>query len=166
MSDKSVEMPSFELPPQPEIGQVESEATLEAPVRTPEAGSNQPGIQQQPVAAPQPSPVLLQTVQAPQAPTNIIVQSQTSDDGLTAADTDLIEKMWVDKAKDIVAKTADDPHTQKEEISKVKAEYLQKRFKKSIKTDHAEVVKQPYEATARPVSPSLPAPVNQPDQAG
>jgi len=52
-----------------------------------------------------------------------------------ASDNDRIEKEWIDKAKDIISKTQDDPFEQKEAMSKVKAEYIQKRFNKTIKTD-------------------------------
>ncbi len=172
MSDRNVELPSFELPPQPELGQEAVDNNVEAPVNTPETGGNQPGRQQQPVATPLPSqPIQLQTMAPASGPTNIVVKAPSSDDGLVAADADLIEKEWVDKAKEIVAKTQNDPHTQKEEISKVKAEYMEKRFKKTIKTDSTKPEKLPYETTARPVSPTLPtpvlpAPVNQPEQAG
>lgn len=48
-------------------------------------------------------------------------------------DTDLIEKEWVDKAKAIVERTRDDPYKQSEELTMVKADYLQKRYNKTIK---------------------------------
>lgn len=56
---------------------------------------------------------------------------------LPAADKDLIEKQWVQKAKEIVADTKSDPYKQKSEMSKAKADYIQKRFKKTVKTDDA-----------------------------
>ncbi|HCM51789.1 TPA: hypothetical protein DIS56_01495 [Candidatus Saccharibacteria bacterium] len=55
--------------------------------------------------------------------------------GLAAADSNLIEKEWVEKAKQIIAKTRNDPYSQKTEVSKIKADYIQKRFNKPIKTD-------------------------------
>lgn len=58
---------------------------------------------------------------------------KTSD--IPAADKDLIEKQWVQKAKEIVAETKNDPYKQKSEMSRAKADYIQKRFKKVIKTD-------------------------------
>jgi hypothetical protein len=54
-----------------------------------------------------------------------------------AKDSDHIETEWVDKAKAVVARTQDDPYLQKTEMSKIKAEYIQKRFNKQIKTDEA-----------------------------
>jgi hypothetical protein len=61
--------------------------------------------------------------------------SDDSSDALTAAEIDRIEKEWVDKAKSIVAKTRDDPHLQNTAMSKVKADYIKKRFNKTIPTD-------------------------------
>lgn len=49
-----------------------------------------------------------------------------------AADSDLIEKEWVLKAKQIVEHTSGDPFTMQEELSKVKADYMRKRYKKDL----------------------------------
>lgn len=49
-----------------------------------------------------------------------------------AADSDLIEKEWVMKAKQIVEHTAEDPYKQQEELSKIKADYMKKRYNKDI----------------------------------
>jgi len=58
---------------------------------------------------------------------------QKADSGLSAEDVDLIEKEWVEKAKRIVNNTQGDPYTQNEELSKMKSEYLKKRYNKDIK---------------------------------
>ncbi len=50
-----------------------------------------------------------------------------------AEDIDLIEKEWVRKAKDIVNATYGDPYTQNKQISKMKVEYIKKRYNKEIK---------------------------------
>lgn len=50
-----------------------------------------------------------------------------------ADDTDLIEKEWVLKAKEIVARTSQDPYQQNKEVEKMKADYLKKRYNKDIK---------------------------------
>lgn len=49
-----------------------------------------------------------------------------------AADSDLIEKEWVIKAKEIVEHTAEDPFRQQEELSKMKADYMKKRYNKDV----------------------------------
>ena len=63
--------------------------------------------------------------------------SATTDDPMSstlmADDVDLIEKEWIFKAKAIVAQTKDDPYVQNKELSKVKAEYVKKRYGKDLK---------------------------------
>lgn len=48
-------------------------------------------------------------------------------------DTDLIEKEWVHRAKQIVERTRDDPYKQSEELTVVRADYLKQRYDKSVK---------------------------------
>lgn len=45
-----------------------------------------------------------------------------------AADEDLIEKEWVDKAKKIVADTQNDPHQREEAVNQLQRDYLKKRY--------------------------------------
>lgn len=52
---------------------------------------------------------------------------------LAASDIDLIEKEWVNKAKEIVSRTIGDPYVQNKEINKIKADYIKKRYNKDIK---------------------------------
>ena len=52
-----------------------------------------------------------------------------------AEDVDLIEKEWVEKAKHIVSTTRDDPSEQNLEISKLKADYMKKRYNKDLDID-------------------------------
>ena len=50
-----------------------------------------------------------------------------------ADDADVIEKEWVEKAKDIVAKTKTDPHQQSLELTNFRHDYMKKRYGKEIK---------------------------------
>lgn len=50
-----------------------------------------------------------------------------------AEDSDLIEKEWVERAKEIVEHTKDDPYEQQKALSKMKADYMKKRYNKDIK---------------------------------
>lgn len=78
------------------------------------------------------TPIALPTPVQPQVD-DTSAQSATSDDlPLTAADDDLIEKEWVDKAKKIVADTRDDPHMREKEVGKLQADYLRKRYGKEL----------------------------------
>lgn len=54
------------------------------------------------------------------------------DNPIVANDDDLIEKEWVDKAKQIIAHTKDDPYRREQEVSKLQADYLQKRYGREI----------------------------------
>lgn len=53
-----------------------------------------------------------------------------------ADDTDLIEKEWVYKAKEIVGRTRNDPYKQNEALHQLKADYMKKRYNKSIKLNN------------------------------
>ncbi len=44
-----------------------------------------------------------------------------------------LDEEWVNKARDIVERTKDDPFTQVNELSKVKAGYLKARYNKEYK---------------------------------
>ncbi len=59
----------------------------------------------------------------------------TVTDDLPANDTDLIEKAWVVKAKEIVEQTKNDPFEQSNEIKKIRADYQNKRFNTNVKID-------------------------------
>ncbi len=122
--------PTFELPKSP--GNIES-APDQAPEQLPNPELPSP-------SAPAPAQVATAdpaAIAVPAQPINPVadnsqpVQPKTS--GLPAEDADLIEKQWVTKAKQIVEQTKNDPFVQNQEISKVKAEYISKRFNKQIK---------------------------------
>lgn len=50
----------------------------------------------------------------------------------SAADTDIIEKEWIVKTKEIIEATRHDPHRQTKELHKLKAEYMNKRYNRII----------------------------------
>lgn len=133
------EAPSFELPSaQPpeqasplmpehqgaDTTETQHAIALEQGVSSPQLPSVAPPFVD-PQASPLQAPVLDPVTQPPQA--------STSGAPHIADDTDLIEKEWVIKAKEIVAKTSHDPHLQNREMNKFKADYLKKRYNKDIK---------------------------------
>lgn len=70
-------------------------------------------------------------------PTPVVEDSPNDSDDdtpLTAGDDDLIEKEWVDKAKQVLAKTKDDPYEREQQISRLQVEYLRKRYGKELDT--------------------------------
>lgn len=67
-------------------------------------------------------------------PQPIVDDASVSDDGtpIVAADDDLIEREWVDKAKAIIVNTKDDPYQRELQVSKLQADYLKKRYGKDL----------------------------------
>jgi hypothetical protein len=84
-----------------------------------------------PAAVIQAAPALppLPPVAPPQQSTKPVVDDSNP---ATAADEDLIEKEWVEKAKKVVSDTKHDPYLQGKEVSKLQADYLQKRYGKTV----------------------------------
>lgn len=56
----------------------------------------------------------------------------TNSNPLVAADEDVIEKEWVDRAKKIVLATKDNPHGRQQQVSELQKDYLQKRYGKQL----------------------------------
>ena len=67
-----------------------------------------------------------------QAPVSQSAASTTTP--MVAADEDLIEKEWVDKAKEIITQTKDDPHARTAQVNALQRDYLQKRYGKVVGT--------------------------------
>lgn len=55
-----------------------------------------------------------------------------SDAPTVANDDDLIEKEWVDKAKKVLAETRDDPYRREQEVNRLQADYLVKRYGRKL----------------------------------
>lgn len=56
-----------------------------------------------------------------------------------AADTDTIEKEWIDKVQQIISSTRNNPHAQQNEISRLMADYVLKRFGKKVGASEEQV---------------------------
>ena len=129
--------PSFELPA-PKANEGEGPIPQEqAPLPRPEAKpapSQQPPRTSAPIdpnPAPIPSTATQPAIMPVDQPAPQTMWPQV------AEDNDLIEKEWVVKAKQIVAATREDPHTQNKEINRFKADYLKKRYNKDIKLEES-----------------------------
>lgn len=49
-----------------------------------------------------------------------------------AEDVDVIEKEWVDKAKQIISSTKDDPYKRSAQVNELQRDYLKKRYGKDL----------------------------------
>jgi hypothetical protein len=101
--------------------------------QAPTSGAEMPSIS---TPAPMPAiplpipPVGQSSTQQASVPTSIGNQGNPSS---ASDDADLIEKEWVSKAKQIVEQTKDDPYKQSEELTVFKADYMKKRYNRTIK---------------------------------
>lgn len=142
MNQQSIEkQPSLNLPPvrqETPVGKHEAGADSLQNVKQLGSERNPEFIAQgQSSSTPQPSAGSAVTPVEPAQTTTVSSTPATNDDTnpMIADDVDLIEKEWVEKAKKIVAQTKDDPYKQNEEINKVKADYIKKRYNKTIEAN-------------------------------
>src|SRR5665213_466680 len=123
--------------PEVDLSSPSVESSTQRPNNTPEsfaAGELKPVVTP-PVLTQQPSsvsanPLLLDNQQPPTQP---VAAAHPNNNPQIADDNDLIEKEWVTKAKEIVAKTKHDPHLETKEINLFRADYLKKRYNKELK---------------------------------
>lgn len=109
------------------------EALPRAPEQAPATAERGPALQPPAVAPPLSSSPVPQSLPATVPPADDVAAT-TDNSSLTADDDgDLIEKAWVEKAKQIVERTRDDPFRQTEELTIFKADYMKKRYGKTIK---------------------------------
>ncbi len=122
-------------PDQVETGHVEDAPAPAAPEVDRPAGEGANQNQGMVLPAPMPQPVAPAPAKAKDDSS-----SQSDEDKKTALaapdladDVDVIEKEWVDKAKQIVQDSVEDPYRQNHNVSVLKADYMKKRYGKDIK---------------------------------
>lgn len=142
MNQQSIEkQPSLNLPPvRQETPASKQGAGIEVSQNVKQLGSERNPefvAQGQSSTTPQPSAGSATASTEPIQATTVSSTPTVADDAnpMIADDVDLIEKEWVEKAKKIVAQTKDDPYKQNEEINKVKADYIKKRYNKTIEAN-------------------------------
>ena len=112
---------SAPLPASPEVGVERNPELFEQRSESTPAVAAQTVLPPPVVALPQPA------APAPAQPVAV------SDDlPLVANDDDLIEREWVDKAKKIIVETKDDPYRREQEVGRLQADYLRKRYGREL----------------------------------
>lgn len=76
---------------------------------------------------------VIPTIPAMPDPVAQVQKSVIDDNPAVAADDDVIEKEWVEKAKKVISETKHDPYLQEQAVSRLQADYLQKRYGKTVK---------------------------------
>ncbi len=124
----------------PHIPEVQAPHTTEQQ-RTGERPALQEQAPHDPVGgAPPPMPVIpLPPATSPVAQPTAQAQAIIDDSNpAIAADEDLIEKEWVEKAKKVISETKHDPYAQEQAVSRLQADYLNKRYGKVVKVPQEE----------------------------
>lgn len=121
---------SYEVPPNyasPETGiQTTPEHLPTAnPERAPERSPIELAPPPPPMPVAQPQPAALPTVQ----PTT---DTSTAQNPIAANDDDVIEKEWVDRAKQVIVETRNDPRARELAIGALQRDYLMKRYGKQL----------------------------------
>ena len=115
----------------PENASPVTESRLEQPLVATEKEPQAPPAQiPTPVTDPV-SPVPLKSQQPQQA--GVVASDDSSQISVPAEDVDVIEKVWVEKAKHVIQANRVNPGMQTIELSKIKAGYLKNRYNKDIK---------------------------------
>lgn len=81
---------------------------------------------------PAPPPMMPLPVPAPVVAAPSTTPLAPDDTPVLAGDDDLIEKEWVDKAKRIILDTKNDPYRREQEVNRLQADYLRKRYGKEL----------------------------------
>lgn len=119
----------------PEVGAVETPNTS-TPEKARPAQAEQAGttINRAPAGAPALSlpPIAVPTIGP--TPDEPVDDTAAPAAPLIADDVEVIEKEWVDKAREIVRQTKNDPYAQEQAVEALQRAYLKKRYNKDLKS--------------------------------
>lgn len=127
------QQPVMDLPPVGDTGNLPEVIERQGSERNPEL---LPAAQRDDPVTSVPSPVQPVWPSASPRPSAAQPSVSNTQNPSIADDVDLIEKEWVEKAKEIVEKTKDNPYLQNKAISEFKADYIKKRYNKDLTQGH------------------------------
>lgn len=86
------------------------------------------------LAPPPPVAIPMPVVSVPQAPvaTATPTPDPTVSNPVAANDDDVIEKEWVDRAKQVILQTKDNPYAREKAIGELQRDYLAKRYGRRV----------------------------------
>jgi Txe/YoeB family toxin of Txe-Axe toxin-antitoxin module len=124
-------------------GAAQPSERLDAPTvsgLSPEIGVFEAGSERVEQKAESQTPMATPSVMLPQVvvndttppPANNDVKTTTSNNPTTAKDSDSIEKEWVERVKQVLKDTKDDPYKKEEEVKALKLDYLEKRYNRKL----------------------------------
>lgn len=129
---------SIEQVPVPQIESYEVPPNLSSPER--DAGVSMERVEQRsPVELAPPPPVAIPPVVSTVPPVNQPLPApiaQPVQNPVAANDDDTIEREWVDRAKQVIAQTKDNPYAREKAIGELQRDYLMKRYGRQIGTSN------------------------------
>jgi hypothetical protein len=133
----AIEVPPHQITPEQQAEQLQSGANAAAAGERAASLAVEQGLlaggMPQTGSTADPATIAVPTQDMAQAIPQVMPPAAAAVTPATADDADLIEKEWVLKAKEIVRRTQYDPHIQNREMTKIRADYLKKRYNKELK---------------------------------
>lgn len=119
----SPQMESYEVPPNFASPEFEQHAT-------PERGEQRSAVELAP-------PPISAPIMPPVAAAPVVIQPEPQFDAtvsnpIAANDDDSIEKEWVDRAKQVIVQTKDNPYAREKAIGELQRDYLMKRYGRQL----------------------------------
>lgn len=115
---------SYEVPPNFASPEMEQHST-------PERGEQRSAVELAPPPPVVPAPVVLPVTDIPM-PVQAPIQDPTTINPVSANDDDDIEKEWVDRAKQVIIQTKDNPYAREKAIGELQRDYLMKRYGRQV----------------------------------
>lgn len=115
---------SYEVPPNFASPELEQHAT-------PERAEQRSAVELAPPPPVMPPPVIAPVTDAP-APVVPPAVDPTTSNPIAASDDDDIEKEWVDRAKQVIIQTKDNPYAREKAIGELQRDYLMKRYGRQV----------------------------------
>lgn len=126
---------SFEQAPAPQVDSYEVPQNFSSPENSQE-GSFERVEQRSAVELAPPPPVATVSAAVLQQTAAPAPLAQSTHNPVAANDDDTIEKEWVDRAKQVIAQTKDNPYAREKAIAELQRDYLMKRYGRQIGTSN------------------------------
>lgn len=128
-----------EFAPTPQVESYEVPPNFASPEReqhtTPERAEQRSAVELAPPPPAMPAPAIPQ-VQDVSAPIQTPQPTPASTNPISANDDDDIEKEWVDRAKQVIIQTKDNPYAREKAIGELQRDYLMKRYGRQVGTSN------------------------------
>lgn len=126
---------SYEQQPVPQVESYDVPPNFASPETLPTTSPER--VEQRSAVELAPSPPMMPMPAMPvppvtQAPVPVVSNDPATANPIAANDDDVIEKEWVDRAKQVIIQTKDNPYAREKAIGELQRDYLAKRYGRQI----------------------------------